>query len=50
MPSGGTGLGLTICRELVQAAGGTIEVKSEVGKGTEFVTELRGEAAAGLAG
>jgi len=40
MPRGGTGLGLTICRELVQAAGGTIQVKSELGKGTEFVIEL----------
>ncbi|HSM83521.1 MAG TPA: ATP-binding protein [Nodosilinea sp.] len=34
--SGGTGLGLTICRRLVDVQGGKIEVKSELGRGTEF--------------
>jgi signal transduction histidine kinase len=33
---GGTGLGLTIVRQIVQAHGGSIEVKSVVGEGTVF--------------
>ena len=37
---GGTGLGLTICRQLVNAMGGDIQVSSEPGAGSEFSFEL----------
>ena len=37
---GGTGLGLTICRNLAQALGGDIHVESEEGKGSRFIVDL----------
>lgn len=37
---GGTGLGLAICRELALAMGGTIDVRSAPGRGTEFAVSL----------
>jgi signal transduction histidine kinase len=40
MPRGGTGLGLTICQELIQAAGGLIRVTSKEGAGATFTIEL----------
>ncbi|TSA41270.1 MAG: two-component sensor histidine kinase [Betaproteobacteria bacterium] len=36
----GTGLGLTVCRDIVQAHGGRIDVASAVGKGTTFSVYL----------
>lgn len=38
--SKGSGLGLAIVKHLVEEMGGTIRVKSELGKGTEFILEF----------
>jgi signal transduction histidine kinase len=35
-----SGLGLAICKQLVQAHGGRIDVESEPGKGTTFIIDL----------
>jgi signal transduction histidine kinase/DNA-binding response OmpR family regulator len=37
---GGTGLGLTITRDIIGQMGGTLHLKSEVGEGSEFYFEL----------
>lgn len=36
----GSGLGLTIVHELVEAMGGTVSVESELGDGTRFIVDL----------
>ncbi|MEB7831631.1 cell wall metabolism sensor histidine kinase WalK [Staphylococcus xylosus] len=36
----GTGLGLFICRMIIDSHGGTIDVKSKLGKGTTFIISL----------
>lgn len=36
----GTGLGLTICKEIIEAHGGRITVHSEIGKGSDFFIRL----------
>jgi signal transduction histidine kinase len=37
---GGTGLGLSMCRDIIDAHGGRIRVESSVGKGTAFTIKL----------
>ena len=41
--TGGAGLGLAICHAIVQAAGGTIEVRSTLGKGTRVTVSFRSD-------
>jgi signal transduction histidine kinase len=42
---GGLGIGLWITRQVVEAMGGTIDVRSELGDGATFVVELPRERA-----
>ena len=36
----GTGLGMAITKNIVNMMGGTIEVRTEQGKGTEFIVQI----------
>ena len=36
----GVGLGLSICREIILALGGEVQIRSEEGVGTDFVIIL----------
>jgi len=36
----GTGIGLTIAKKMIHLMGGTIEAKSKIGKGTQFIIQL----------
>jgi two-component system sensor histidine kinase VicK len=37
---GGTGLGLSIVKEIIDGNGGSIDIKSELDKGTEIIVTL----------
>ncbi|WP_195988174.1 sensor histidine kinase [Clostridium sp. D53t1_180928_C8] len=37
---GGSGLGLTLSKQLIELHGGTIDISSEIGKGSEFIVIL----------
>jgi signal transduction histidine kinase/CheY-like chemotaxis protein len=47
-PSEGAGLGLAICRRLIELMGGRLSVDSEVGKGSTFTVELALEVVEGV--
>ena len=37
----GVGLGLSICKEIINAHGGSVDIMSEEGKGTDFIIKLK---------
>ena len=39
----GLGLGLSICRDMIQQMGGSVKVKSKVDVGTEFIISLKAQ-------
>ena len=38
---GGVGLGLSICKNLIEGMGGSVSVKSKLGIGTDFIINFR---------
>ena len=40
IPTGGLGLGLSICKGMMDIMGGSLDYKSEINKGTTFIIEL----------
>lgn len=42
----GTGLGLMICKEIVEQMGGSVTVTSEINKGTSFIIDLKAKSKA----
>ncbi|HET6323731.1 MAG TPA: ATP-binding protein [Planctomycetaceae bacterium] len=45
---GGTGLGLTISRQIAELLGGSLEVKSELGRGSQFSVRIAAGSLAGV--
>jgi len=37
----GSGLGLSICKSLIELMGGKVTVESELGKSTSFIIEIK---------
>ena len=37
----GVGLGLSICKEIINAHGGSVDIQSEIDRGTDFIINLK---------
>ena len=37
----GTGLGLSICKQIIEKMGGSVDVKSQLGVGSQFIINLK---------